>query len=155
MRYLPWLVWLSELSTGPWTRELLVRFLVGAHSWVVGQVPTWGSARVNHTLMFLYLSFSLPSPFSKKKKSPGWIECRLWTKGSLVGFPVRAHAWVVGQVPNRGQRGNHTLVFPSLSPSLPLSLKINKIFKDKLRCKSNQMTWQRSHRPQLVVTSLT
>ena len=43
----------------------------------------------------------------------------LWTKGSLVRFPVRAHAWVVGQVPGRGcSRGDHTLVFPpSLSPS--------------------------------------
>ena len=30
-------------------------------------------------------------------------------------------------------RGNHTLMFPSLSPSLPLSLKINKIFK-KITC---------------------
>ena len=34
----------------------------------------------------------------------------LWTKGSLVQFPVRAHAWVVGQVLSRGLvRGNHTL----------------------------------------------
>ena len=67
----PWLVWLSELSTGP------------------------------------------------------------GTKGSLVQFPVRAHAWVTGQVSNRGHvRGNHTLMFVSLSFSLlPLSPKINKIFK--------------------------
>ena len=31
-----------------------------------------------------------------------WIERGLWTKGSLVRFPVRVHAWVVGQVPSRG-----------------------------------------------------
>ena len=54
----------------------------------------------------------------------------LWTKGSLVWFPVRAHVWVAGQVPSRGcTRGNHTLMLLSLSPSLPLCLKINKIFK--------------------------
>ena len=28
-------------------------------------------------------------------------------------------------------RGNHTLMFPSLSPSLPLALKINKLKKKK------------------------
>ena len=54
----------------------------------------------------------------------------LRSKGWLVRFPVRAHAWVAGQVPSRGRaRGNHTLMFLSLCPSLPLSLKIsNKIF---------------------------
>ena len=56
-----------------------------------------------------------------------WIECGLWTKGSPVQFPVRAHAWVASQVPSGGHmRGNHTLLFLSLSPSLPLSLKISK-----------------------------
>ena len=44
-----------------------------------------------------------------------------------ITFPVRAHAWVAGQVPSRGcMRGNHTLMFLSLSPSLSLCLKINK-----------------------------
>ena len=38
-----------------------------------------------------------------------------------------AHTCVVGQIPSRGHmRGNHTLIFLSLSSSLPLSLKINK-----------------------------
>ena len=57
-----------------------------------------------------------------------WIGCRLQTKGSPVRFPVWAHAWVAGQVPNGGHiRGNHTLMFLSLSFSLPSpSLKINK-----------------------------
>ena len=44
-----------------------------------------------------------------------------WTanQGSRVQFPGKAHAWVVGQVPNRGHsRGNHTLMFLSLSFSL-------------------------------------
>ena len=51
--------------------------------------------------------------------------CELKGRGfeSLSG---RAHAWVVGQVPSRGHvRGNH-LMFLSLSPSLPLSLKIKQ-----------------------------
>ena len=51
----------------------------------------------------------------------------LRTKVSLVRFPIRAHSWVAGQVPRMGcTRGNHTSLFLSLSPSLPLSLKINK-----------------------------
>ena len=46
----------------------------------------------------------------------------LLTKGSLVRFPVRARDRVVGQVPSwKHTRGNYTLMFPSLSPSLPLS----------------------------------
>ena len=45
-----------------------------------------------------------------------WMEHRLQTKQSQVRFPVRAHAWVVGQVPSRGHvKGNHTLMFLSLS----------------------------------------
>ena len=56
-----------------------------------------------------------------------WIECGLRTKGSLVQFPVRAHAWIVGQVPSRGcVRDNHTLIFLSLSFSFPSSLSKNK-----------------------------
>ena len=48
-------------------------------------------------------------------------------KGSPVRFPVRAHAWVVGQVPGWGRaRGNHTLMFLSLSPALPSPLSENK-----------------------------
>ena len=52
-----------------------------------------------------------------------------WTKGPLVQFPVRAHAWVVGQVPSRGplrEATTHWCFSPSLSPSLPLCLEINK-----------------------------
>ena len=38
MRREPWLVWLSGLSASLRTKESLVRFLVVAHAWVVGQV---------------------------------------------------------------------------------------------------------------------
>ena len=51
-----------------------------------------------------------------------WVGHRPQTEGWQVGFPVRAHAWVVGQVPGRGcMRSNHTLMFLSLFPSFPLS----------------------------------
>ena len=50
----------------------------------------------------------------------------LQTERLLVRFPVRACAWVVGQVPSRGcMTGNHPLMFLS-SFSLPSPLKINK-----------------------------
>ena len=58
------------------------------------------------------------------------LSASLQTKGSPVQFPVRAHAWVLGWVPRGGcSRGNHTLMLPFLSPSLPLSLEINKLIK--------------------------
>ena len=53
-----------------------------------------------------------------------WIEH--WPVNQRVAglIPSQAHAWVVGQGPD-GEcvRGNHTLMFLSLSPSFPLSLK--------------------------------
>ena len=63
-----WLVWLSGLSAGMHTKGSWVQFPVRAHAWVAGQVPSMGHARGNHTLMFLSLSFSLPSPASKNKQ---------------------------------------------------------------------------------------
>ena len=51
------------------------------------------------------------------------IEHGLRTKGLPVRFPVKAHAWVAGQVPGTGHvRGNHTLIIlSSFSFSWPLS----------------------------------
>ena len=63
----PWLVWLSGLSAGLRTKGSPVRFPVGAHAWVAVQVPSGGHVRGNRTLMFLSLSFSLPSSLSKNK----------------------------------------------------------------------------------------
>ena len=60
-------MWLRELSDGLRTKELLVQFPVRAHAWVEGQVSSQGHVRGNHTLMFLSLSFSLPSSLSKNK----------------------------------------------------------------------------------------
>ena len=45
------------------------------------------------------------------------LSASLRTKGSLVGFPVGAHAWVVGQVPSRGHKWQ-----PHIDVSLPLFL---------------------------------
>ena len=59
----------------------------------------------------------------------------LQTERLLVQFPVRAPAWVVGQVPSGWHERGNQLMFPLhinvsltllLPPSLPLSLKINK-----------------------------
>ena len=64
------------------------------------------------------------------------------TKRSLVQFPVRAHAWVAGQIrsPVGGvwEATTYWCFSPSLSPSLPLSLKINKynIFLNHLKVHS-------------------
>ena len=63
----PWLVWFSGLSAGLQTKGSLARFPVRAHAWVAGQVPSWGCARGNHTLMFLSLSFSFLFLLSKNK----------------------------------------------------------------------------------------
>ena len=54
----------------------------------------------------------------------------LWTKVLPVWFPVRAHAWVAARSPVGGMREatTHWHFSSSLSPSLPLCPKINKIF---------------------------
>ena len=62
------------------------------------------------------------------------LSAGLRTKGLLVRFPVRALAWVVGQVPSRGRSsGSHTLMFLSLPPSFPFfkNKEIKSFFKKK------------------------
>ena len=63
----PWLWWLSGLSASLHTKGSQVRFLVRAHAWVVGQVPSWGYMTDNCTFMYLSLPFSLISPLSENK----------------------------------------------------------------------------------------
>ena len=120
---------------------------VRARAWVVGQVPSGGCLRANHTLMFLSFSFSLPSPLSKNKEikyffkrycslkytikdvSPDWCGSVDWLlaceeKGCL--FDSQS-----GHVPGSPVGGVQEVTaywcfFPSLSPSLPLSLKVNR-----------------------------
>ena len=65
------------------------------------------------------------------------LSAGLQTKRSLVWFPVRAHAWVAGQVPSWGSARTTDRCFsPSISPSLPLSLKINiyNLKKKRRKC---------------------
>ena len=63
---------------------------------------------------------------------PRWLQLSglsagLQTERSQVQFLVRAHAWVVGQVPcGWCARGNHTVMLLSLSFSLPSPLSKNK-----------------------------
>ena len=62
----PWLVWLSGLDIVLETERSLVWVPVRTQACVVGRVPSWGCVRGNQ-LMFLSLSFFLPSPLSKSK----------------------------------------------------------------------------------------
>ena len=63
-----WLVGLSELSIGMWTKGSLVRFPIRALAWVVDQAPSRARTRDIYTLMFLSLPFPLHSPLSKNKQ---------------------------------------------------------------------------------------
>ena len=52
-----------------------------------------------------------------------WIECQPTNQKVTGSIPSRAHASVAGQAPNKGRmRGNCTLMFLSLSFSLPSPL---------------------------------
>ena len=51
------------------------------------------------------------------------LSTSLRIKGLPVPFPVRAHAW------DAGEATTYWCFSPSLSPSLPLCLKVNKILK--------------------------
>ena len=65
----PWLLWLSGLSAGLWTKRSLVWSPVRAHAWVVGQVPScvmWEATYQSIYLILMFLSPFLP-PFKKKE----------------------------------------------------------------------------------------
>ena len=59
------------------------------------------------------------------------LSAGLWTKGSLVQFPVRAHVWLWTRPLVEGGiwEAANWCFSPSLSLSLNLSLKINKLLK--------------------------
>ena len=62
------------------------------------------------------------------------LSTRLRSKGSLVRFPVRAYAWIAVQVPSWGcWRGNHILIFLSLSFSLLSPLSKNRYISKYLK----------------------
>ena len=76
-------------------------------------------------------------PGSRMVSFPPWPLWLSWlgvvqkTGRSQVRFPVRAHAWVAGSVPSQGAYErqptsvsvSHRCFSPTLSPSLPFSLK--------------------------------
>ena len=76
--------------------------------------------------------YTAKETINKIKRQPWlvWLSgssASLRNKGSLVPFPVRAHAWVVVQVPvGVRKRQPHIDVSLPLFLSLPSSLKINK-----------------------------
>ena len=87
--------------------------------------PAWLPKK--STLTFRYFLKIINHPWLIRLALSG-LSAGLRTKGLPVGFPVRDHAWVAGQIPSRGcTRGNHTLMFLPLFPSL----KINKILKNQ------------------------
>ena len=49
-----------QLSTSLQTEGSPVRFLVRAHAWVAGQVPSWGRARDNWLMYLSLIDVSLP-----------------------------------------------------------------------------------------------
>ena len=91
--------------------------------------PTWTSAQKSAEARRAATTINVVGDQARGQRSgeaalPGvaqWLSASLQMKGSLVRFPVRVHARVVGQVPSRGHaRGNHTWMVPSLSPFLSL-----------------------------------
>ena len=71
----------------------------------------------------------------------------LQTERSLVQFPVRARAWVVGQVPSwGGVRGNQFMYLSCMCLSLsfsPLPLSVNKNLKEKKKTTKLRVRAQR------------
>ena len=59
------------------------------------------------------------------------LSTSLGAKRSLVQFPLRAQAWVVGQIPSWGHViGNRMMYLSHTDVSLPLSL-LSLLFKSK------------------------
>ena len=80
---LPWLVWLSWLGIVPWSKLSPVRFLVRAHAWVAGSVPSQGACKRQLTnvslshqcfLPSLSLSFSLSPEIDKVQKEKSFFK---------------------------------------------------------------------------------
>ena len=135
---------------GYWQRTFFFVWVLFSHYpdlvWILPL--TFESFVIRHTLFY---SLTLMLIIFKWTKFLPWLMClsglntSLRTKRLLVQFPVRAHAWVVGQVPGKGRvRGNHTLVFLSLSFLLPALLSKNKFLKIFKK-------WNKFYLPQMVM----
>ena len=68
-----------------------------------------------------------------------WIECWPENQGLPVQFPVKAHAWIVGQVSSGGaQEATTHYASLSLSPFLHLSLSLSFSLPSPLSKSKNQ-----------------
>ena len=56
----PWLLWLSGLSAGLRSERSPGPFLVRAHGWVAGQIPSWGHVRGDQSVSLSCTDVSLP-----------------------------------------------------------------------------------------------
>ena len=92
------------------------------------------------------------------RNRPGWCGSVDWVpackpKGWWFDSQSRAHAWVAGQAPSRGcMKGNYTVMFLSLSPSLPLCKNkwINRSLKKYEIENLNQIPRETQH-PNMIV----
>ena len=113
--------WFSWLEHRPKHQKVWVRFPVRACNQVVLSYHWDAYGRQPVHVSHIDVSLSPSNQFFKKAYPPWlvWLSglsVGLQIKGSLVQFPVGVHGWVSGHVPSRGRRrGNHTLMFLSLS----------------------------------------
>ena len=129
-RHVSWLG--SELATLWFAGRHSIHWATPAGQYFLSYMCRWPWMQKKHLIKFnIYL-------WLKKKNLMPWLvwlsglSAGLQTKRSLVWCPIRAHSWVAGPGPQLGacQRQlmdvslAHRYFSPSLSPSLPLSLKI-------------------------------
>ena len=109
------------------TQRSPVWFPVRAHAWVVGQIPTWGQARGNWSMLLCHIYVSLPvsplSPLSKKNKCAlagvaQWIECQPANQRVAGSIPSQGTCLDCGPGPQWGARERQ----PHTDVSLPLFL---------------------------------
>ena len=123
------LCWNADSRAGIWKRPKSVEHLFVPESRKYAN--TYRIIPKGHTRQLKVPTCQVSANSSKWRILP-WLvwfsglSASLWTRRLLVRFPVRAHAWVVGQVPSWGRvRGNqlmylsHIDVFLTLLPSFP------------------------------------
>ena len=135
-KYCQWQWWWLTWKTSPWrpqchpAPQLCFSYRTGDYKISFPFLSTRCTFICYYWLKSVILTWPVlasPIPLKEKVISPWlvWLSGLspgLQTKGSRVQFSVRAHAWVAGQALSRGRpRANHTLMFLSLSSSLPLS----------------------------------
>ena len=143
----PWLVWLSGLSAGLWTKESPVRFPVRAHAWVQArssggdawEATTWKKPNQNKTKTMVKNSKTFCEPLSDDPglRRPYSLRnpCQVRAQQRAVsGCPCgEAEPWSIGT--QRGRKCSATLclfpgfhgLFPKSIPSTTTTLPLGKI----------------------------